>query len=208
MQNVSNGIASLTATEKQKFFEAFNGLSQTELPTRKELISKKKGGREVQVKGNSTGIIAPIKRKPSASYLGNLNPRIQKAYKLWANCNAASRGELVRAMGIVNSEEIILLCDSISCPDEVIEYFIIHKNQPKNFHNGTFKVIMPSQKALPDFYWQLAFKKMKEMTLVTQVSNTTVGGNTRSSDGPGTDHTNNSVMTTAIVLYKGGMSLV
>jgi len=133
----------LTYYSKAEIIKMFEGKGQIDIPTREEL---KKPKREKKV----PRLILPMKVaiKPSRTYLTNLNPRIAKADKLWKNLYGNERGDLLKAMGIKDHDEITKLVQSRKTPDVVIDYFIINKNQPKDFHREIGMVLV-SEKVKP-----------------------------------------------------------
>src|SRR3972149_7628356 len=144
IETIKSNLNTKTFMTKEEILDCFKGIGQTELPTRgeiKETVHKKRKltitneeGQKVAIQ-TTKGIVKPINLKPSRSYLSNLNPRITKADRIWKSIWGHEKGDLLRAIG-VSKEEIVELAQSSKCPDKVIDYFIMNKNQPEEFHHN------------------------------------------------------------------------
>ena len=116
---------------KEELISLFAAMGQDNIPTREELKKRLKEKKEPKI----PRVITPKQpKKPSRSYLVNLNPRIAKADRLWRSLPMHERGDLLRAIGLSESEEITELANCSKTPDKVIDWFIMNKNQPKEFH--------------------------------------------------------------------------
>jgi hypothetical protein len=109
-----------TYLTNEEIIECFAGRGQTELPTKKEMHQAK----EDKIKTNRRRLIMPKRpRRPSSTYLSNLNPRIEQAERLWHKCWAHERGQLLRQVGLTNLEEIEQLANEKHVPDLILEHF-------------------------------------------------------------------------------------
>ncbi len=103
----------------EEVLACFEGKGQTELPTRTELKQLAKVPKEHRKRL----CIPKAKKKPSQSYLTNLNPRIEKAERLWHDTWAHERGALLKACGVVDIQEITELANAKHVPDVVLDHF-------------------------------------------------------------------------------------
>lgn len=130
--------------ELQVIIDLFKGRGQTEIPLRSEVVEhkqniikeKKNKGKTSNISSTRKGILVANRKSPSRTYLSNLNPRITKADRLWKKIWMHEKGNLLRTIGITDNELISQLAEQSRCPDEVIDYFIMNKNQPKEFHHA------------------------------------------------------------------------
>lgn len=132
LEDIGTGKVPVTFMSKEEILKCFAGIGQTEIPTKAELKEGKQPPHGIS--GTRKGILVANRKTPSRTYLPNINHRILKADKLWKKLWMHERGELLKAMGITNEEEITELANSTQTPDKVIDYFIMNKNQPKEFH--------------------------------------------------------------------------
>ena len=117
---------SRTFPTKQEIIECFKGVGQTELPTRDMIVRPKSTTQRKRKNPNRPRyIFANTKKKPSQSYLSNLNPRMERANKLWHSLWAHEKGELLKAVGVSNPENIIELVESVEVPDCVSNHFML-----------------------------------------------------------------------------------
>jgi len=108
---------------KQEILDCFKGIGQTELPLREQVLASKKSKKEP--KKHVKKLIIPRQRKKvSQSYLCNLNPRIEKAQKIWNDTWAHERGDLLRSVGITDLQTITVLSDNPDVPECLVNHYI------------------------------------------------------------------------------------
>ena len=116
---------SKTNYSQNEILDIFKGVGQVEIPTRDQVLASKNNVvLHIKEKKSPRYIIQKPRKRPSTSYLNNLNPRIAKADTLWHNLWGRERGELVRYCGIENSQEIQRLANESMVPECVINKFI------------------------------------------------------------------------------------
>ncbi len=118
--NISTG----QPMSKAEISACFEGTGQTEIPLRDMLVKTKKVKKEPK-RARPKWIFAKSKRKPSQTYLSNLNPRIIKADKLWHTLWGGDRGALLRSVGVEDENKITELANADMVPNEIIDHFIM-----------------------------------------------------------------------------------
>ena len=109
---------------KQEILDCFKGIGQTEIPLREQVLRSKKAQKESKPKHIKRLIVPYTRKKPSQSYLCNLNPRITKAQQLWSNTWAHERGDLLRSVGVEDQQTIIELAQQQQVPDAIVNHYI------------------------------------------------------------------------------------
>ena len=108
----------------QEIVDCFKGVGQTELPLRNTVV-KSANKRKQKNPKRARFIFANYKKKPSQTYLSNLNSRMLKADKLWHSLWAHEKGELLKVVGITNPDSIMELAEAIEIPDCVANHFML-----------------------------------------------------------------------------------
>lgn len=113
----------MTKMSKDEILACFKGVGQIEIPTRDMIVKTVSKARKEKKIPRPKWIMPLKQKKPSQSYLCNLNPRILKAEKLWRNLYAGDRASVLRSCGIEDNEEIVDLVNRPQVPDIIIEKF-------------------------------------------------------------------------------------
>ena len=108
----------------QEILDCFKGIGQTEIPTRDMVVKSKKAQKEPKKRHIKRMIVPYQRKKPSQSYLCNLNPRIDKAQAIWSNTWAHERGDLLRSVGVKDNQMIVDLANDVNVPECIVNHYI------------------------------------------------------------------------------------